>query len=96
MLWVEIAAGAEPVIYRSKRRLHLVSSKYLLKCHAFTCKAHALQMLKKHPDSYEFSKFIRVALLEMPTVPQFHWVQRRRLRKRVSQQIQSFSMTKGA
>lgn len=95
MLWVEIAAGASPVIYQSKRRLYLVSRKYLLKCYAFGNKAHAFQMLKKHPDRYEFSKFIQIVLLEMPTVPQIYWVQRRKLRKHVSQQIQSFPITKG-
>lgn len=88
-LFVEIAAGHEPVIYRSKRRLSLVPKKYLLKCYKFACKAHALQRLKKYPDRYEFGGFVERALRETPTIMQLHYVERRPMRRRVKGWIES-------
>lgn len=89
MIFVEISAGAEPVIYRSKKRLYLVAKKYLLDCYTFSSKAHALRRLKAWPDRYEFSERVFLKLLEMPTVPQLYHVQRKAERKRTTAQILS-------
>lgn len=89
MLFVEIAAGKMPVIYRSKMQLYLVARKYLLDCYVFSSKAHAMRCLKSWPDRYEFAKKVEFVLLEMPTVPQLHYVQRKAKRKRTTAHLLS-------
>jgi hypothetical protein len=93
MLWVEVAAGVEPVIYRAEKRRYLVPPKSLLKCYMFRCKAHALLMLKTRPDRYEFAKVIYRTLRETVTIPEVYHVQRRKERRRVGNYIKSFSTT---
>lgn len=95
MLWIEIGAGVEPLLYMAKRRRYLIPQKYLVKCYRFRCKAHALLMLKKHPDRYEFSKLIQITLRETETIPRVHHVERRKIRRHMHNLIKSVSITKG-
>lgn len=90
-LYVEVAGGIEPLIYRSKRNLYLVPSEFKLARYKFACKAHALQAIKRHPSRYEYGAFIVRALLETPTIQQWHFVERKRLRRWVRALIASAS-----
>lgn len=86
-LFCEIAAGAEPILYRSKYRLYLVPQKYLLKCYVFSCKADAMRKLKTY--QFEFGDFVERALRETPEIQQVYRVQRRIFRRRVKAIIES-------
>lgn len=94
MLWIEIAPGADPVIYRAKKRRFLVSPKHLLKSYMFRSRAHALRMLKRFPDHYEFADVLQVALREIVTIPEVHHVQRKKERRRVRLSIESQAFEK--
>ena len=46
MLFVEIPLGHAPVIYRAKKCLNIVPEETTVARYQFSCKPHALQMLK--------------------------------------------------
>lgn len=88
MLWVELAGGVGPIIYRSKKCLRLVKPEHLIARYCLPIKAGALRKLKSTPDQFEHSQLVRDSLLSMDTVQPVAWVQRKRLRKYVLREIQ--------
>jgi len=88
-LFIEIAPGVDPVIYKSKCRLYLVPRKYLLACYVFACKAQALQLLTKYPSRFEFGKAAQSALRSLPSIQPVHWVQRQPIRRGLRGWIES-------
>lgn len=86
-LFCEIAAGAEPILYRSKKRLYLAPRKYLLKCYVFACKADAMRKLKTY--QFEHGEFVERALRETPVIPQVYRIQKAAMRRRVRAIIES-------
>lgn len=76
MLFVEIPLGHAPVIYRAKKCLNLVPEQFIIERYQFSCKPHALQMLKRH--DYISGGEIDEVLRKSPCIPRIYPVQRQR------------------